>query len=315
MFAVISSAGQLVGPIAGALLVGLLSWRWIFFVNIPIGLMVLVLTLRLIPKSVRRPAGSIDVGGVLTMALALLSAVLGITVLGTSRTTNALWQFAGFELLAGVALVAFWRHSIRAPDPFIPIRFLRARGFAVMNGINFLHGMLTFGIASLIPLYAENRYGLPTLQAGTLLTSRAVGMVGVGTIAALAVRRTGYRRPMALGFAVLAIAILLMSIAPMWGTSPFMWLTICLGIAGVGIGAVNPAASNACLHLEPDHVSTIIGLRYTFINLGVIVSVSVTTAILNRSRDPGITQAHLLWVAAGIIFAVLIPLILRVPEQ
>jgi Na+/melibiose symporter-like transporter len=83
----------------------------------------------------------------------------------------------------------------------------------------------------------------------------------------------------------------------------------------MGLGAINPAASNACLKLAPDQVSAITGLRFMFVNLGVVFAVSITTAILNRSAHPGITQAHVFWVVAGIIFLVVCPLVLRVPEH
>lgn len=74
-----------------------------------------------------------------------------------------------------------------------------------MNAINLLHGTVTVGIASLVPLYAEQRYHLSALSAGTLLTPRAIGMIITGTIAALALRKTGYRLPLALGYSIIAL--------------------------------------------------------------------------------------------------------------
>jgi MFS family permease len=175
--------------------------------------------------------------------------------------------------------------------------------------------VVTFGIASLVPLYAEQRYHLVALSAGTLLTARAVGMIVVGTAAAFALRRTGYKLPMMVGFAVVALGTLLMSVSPRWGVSPYVWLSVSVGIAGLGLGAVNPAASNACLQLAPEQAAAITGLRVMFINLGVILSVSVTTAILNRTANPGIAQAHVFWAAAAVVFLVMLPLVTRVPEH
>jgi MFS family permease len=92
-------------------------------------------------------------------------------------------------------------------------------------------------------------------------------------------------------------------------------MSICVSIVGLGIGWTNPAASNASLHLAPDHVSAITGLRGMFIQLGVIFTVAVNTAILNRSSDPGLTQAHLYWFAPVIVFVFMMPLVARVPEH
>src|SRR6202034_103923 len=116
--------------------------------------------------------------------------------------------------------VLFVRHTRTVVAPFIPGRLLVGKGFAVMNWVNLLHGVVTFGVASLVPLYAEQRYHLPALSSGTLLTSRAVGAISIGLIAALMLRRTGYRLPLIVGFTVVAIGTLLMSIAPRWGVSP-----------------------------------------------------------------------------------------------
>ena len=184
-----------------------------------------------------------------------------------------------------------------------------------MNGLSLLQGLVTFGVAALVPLYAEERYDFSPLSAGTLLTSRAIGAVAIGVVAALALRRTGYRLPIMVGFTVVGVGTLLMSVAPRWGLSPFLWLSLSTAVIGLGLGTINPAASNACLKLAPDQVSAITGLRFMFVNLGVIFAVSITTAILNRSADPGMTQAHVFWVVAGIIVLFVYPLVHRVPDH
>lgn len=315
LFGAVSSGGQVVGPIFGGLLVDYITWRWIFFVNVPVGVALILMTLRYLPQSERSEGERTDLVGLLLMSGAVLAAIYGITSFGDGRTRIYDPIFL-VPVLAAVALLGlFVRHTRRAVAPFIPVRLLVGRGFAVMNCVNFLHGMVTFGIVSLVPLYAEQRYHLAALSAGTLLTARAVGMILVGTVAALALRRTGYRVPMMLGFTFVAIGTLLLSVSPRWGLSPYLWLSFSVGIAGLGLGAVNPAASNACLHLAPDQAAAITGLRVMFINIGVIFSVSVTTAILNRSADPGIAQAHVFWAAAAIVFVIMLPLVRRVPEH
>ncbi|MCL2396393.1 MAG: MFS transporter, partial [Acidimicrobiaceae bacterium] len=315
MFGAVSSGGQVVGPIFGGLLVEGLSWRWIFFVNVPVGIALVFMALRYLPESERTEGERTDLSGLLLMSSAVLAAIYGITSLGEGRTRIYDPIFLVPVLAAVVLLTLFARHTRRAASPFIPVRLLVGKGFALMNWVNFLHGMVTFGIVSLVPLYAEQRYHIAALGSGTLLTARAVGMILVGTVAALALRRTGYRMPMMVGFTLIAIGNLLMSVSPRWGVSPYLWLSCSVGITGLGLGAVNPAASNACLHLAPDQAAAVTGLRVMFINIGVIFSVSVTTAILNRSAAPAMTQAHVFWVAAAIVVLIMLPLVSRVPEH
>ena len=215
---------------------------------------------------------------------------------------------------AAIALVSlFVRHTRRSTAPFVPLWLLTGKGFAAMNGLNLLQGFVTFGVASLVPLYAEQRYHLTALSAGGLLTARALGAIVIGVFAVFALRRTGYRLPIFVGFSVIAMGTLLMSVAPRWGVSPFVWLSVCVGIIGLGLGTVNPAASNACMRLAPDQAAAITGLRSMFLNLGVIFCVSITTAILNRSGDPGITQAHVFWAVTALIVLIMPVLVARGP--
>ncbi len=315
LFGTINAVGQVVGPILGGVLVGYLSWRWIFFVNVPIGIALVWMTIRFIPESQKAAGERLDFGGLILLAAACFSAILGITIFGDGRAAIDAEVFVVLEAAAITLIALFIQHTRRAASPFIPVWLLAGKGFAAMNCLNLLQGFVTFGVASLVPLYAEQRYHLTPLSAGGLLTARAIGAIVIGVFAAFALRRTGYRLPMLVGFSVIAVGTLLMSVAPRWGMSPFVWLSICVGIIGLGLGTVNPAAANACMRLAPDHAAAITGLRSMFLNLGVIFCVSITTAILNRSGDPGITQAHVFWVITALIFLVMPPLVMRVPEH
>jgi EmrB/QacA subfamily drug resistance transporter len=315
MFGTIASGGQVLGPVIGGILVGYLSWRWIFFVNVPIGIVLLGALVKFVPDSPRSARTRTDVRGLVLMGLFILAANFGITSIGNRNTTVYDPVFLVPEVIALVALFLFIRHTRRSAEPFIPMRLLRAKGFAVMNSLNLLWGIVGFGVASLAPLYAEDRYHLTALSAGTLLAARGVGAIVIGAAAAMALRRTGYRLPLAVGFVVVAIGTVAMAISPRLGLSPYVWLTIGAGLTGLGNGLANPASRNACLQVAPNEVAAITGLRQMFVFMGIIFSVSTVTAILNRSSDPGIAQAHIFWVVAVVLLGVMVPLAFRVPEH
>jgi EmrB/QacA subfamily drug resistance transporter len=316
LFGTVASGGQVVGPVIGGLLVGYLSWRWIFFVNVPIGIVLLWLVTQVVPESRLDDMRSrIDVRGLMLLASSVFALTFGITNIG-NRTTTFVDPIFLVPVLAGLALLAgFIFHTRYSAEPFIPARLFKARGFAVMNVQNLGWGAVGFGFATLVPLYAEQRYGLGPLNAGTLLAARGVGALAVGAMAAMALRRTGYRLPLAFGFILVAGGTAMMAIAPRWGITPYVWLAIGAGFTGIGNGAANPASRNACLQVAPDEVAAISGLRQMFIYIGIIFSVSTVTAILSRSAHPGITQAHIMWVVVAIILGVMLPLVLRVPEH
>ena len=283
--------------------------------NVPVGIVLLGLIVKFIPESAKTERKKPDIRGLILLATFVLTANFGITNLGGSRTALDAPLFVVPEAVGLVLLVLFVQHTRLALEPFIPVRFFRARGFAVMNSLNLFWGVCGFGVASLVPLYAEQRYHLSALSAGTLLTARGVGAIAVGALAAFALRRTGYRLPLIVGFVLVASGTLLLSVAPRFGLSPYAWMSIAAGITGLGNGTANPASRNACLQIAPDEVAAITGLRQMFIYVGITFSVSIVTAILNRSPHPGITQAHILWVIAGFILVVMTPLVFRVPEH
>jgi EmrB/QacA subfamily drug resistance transporter len=313
LFASVFPIGGIVGPILGGVFVTYWSWRWIFLVNVPIGILLLVLGALFIPRSEHLQDSRLDVVGVVLLGTTLLPAMLGIAYLGSGSGSPANVRFVLPEVFAAVSLVLFSRHSARAAEPFIPSRLMVGHGFGVMNLLNFLYGSAALGFGALVPLYAEQRYGIRSLEAGTLLTARAIGMIATATLAVALLRRTGYRWPMAIGFSLVIVGLLALAVHPL-AFSPYSWLAIAAGITGVGMGMSTPASNNATMSLAPDETAAVAGLRGMFRQTGGITAISLTTAVLARSSDPGITQAHI-FVVFAVILVFSLPLLLRVPDQ
>ena len=313
MFSSIFPIGGIIGPVLGGVFVTYWSWRGIFLVNIPIGIVLICLGAVIIPDIPRRPDQHLDLRGVSLLGATLLSAMLGIGYLGGARSSPLSPYFIVPECVAIAAGVAFFRHSGRAASPFISLRFLTGRGFGVMNLLNFLYGCAVLGFAPLVPLYAQERYGLPALEAGTLLTARAVGMIATAGLAVIMLRRTGYRWPMGVGFTLSAAGMALTAIGPP-GLSVYAWLAVATGICGIGMGISTPAANNATLQLAPEHAAAVAGLRGMFRQAGAITAVAVGTSVVARSSQPGLAQAHVFLVFAGVLVASLV-LLMLVPDH
>ena len=223
LFSSIFPIGGIIGPVLGGVFVTYWTWRGIFLVNVPAGLLLLVLGALFIPASVRRADQTLDIRGVLLLGATLLSAMLGIAYLGSAqsgrgsrspappRPRPSSWS-PSWSPSAPWSPSSGTRPGRRAP--FIPLRFLAGKGFGVMNLLNFLFGSSALGFAALVPLYAHDRYGLRSLEAGTLLTARAVGMIAIAGLAVFMLRRTGYRWPMVAGFGLTAAGLIAMAVAP-----------------------------------------------------------------------------------------------------
>lgn len=318
LFGSIFPIGSIIGPILGGLFVAYWSWRGIFIVNVPIGVLLIALCLKFVPADKKHedrttPKGRLDFVGMLLLGTGLLAAMLGLSSLGGAGSALVSLPFLIFAVIAILAVWAFLRHTGRVPDPFIPPRLLHGRGFGAVNVINFLYGGAAAGIGALVPLYATERYGISALDSGILLTARGVAVVVLSALAVLALRRTGYRQPMFVGFLLTAVGIFAMSVAPPV-LSPYAWLAAAAAVTGLGIGWSGPATRNASLQLDPQRSSAIAGLRSTARQAGSITAISVTTAILAGASNPGLAQAHIFATYAVLLVAV-IPIVARVPEH
>jgi EmrB/QacA subfamily drug resistance transporter len=312
MFTSIFPIGGIIGPILGGVFVQFWSWRGIFLVNVPIGIVLLILALILIPKNEPTRGSRIDGVGVGLLATTLLGAMLGISLLGDGAPVLSA-AFLVPEGVAIVGLIAFLAHTHRADDPFIPARLLHGRGFGVMNLINFLYGAAALGFGALVPLYAQERFGISALGASTLLTARGIGTVSVAALAVFALRRTGYRLPMIVGFLVIATGLALMAFVPA-GATPYIWLSIAGAVTGIGMGLSVPASNNATMQLAREHLAGVAGLRGMFRQAGAIMGVSITTAILARSAAPGETLGTV-FAVFGAILVLVVPLVFLVPDH
>ncbi|MGH7158579.1 MAG: MFS transporter [Acetobacteraceae bacterium] len=316
LFGSIFPVGSMIGPIFGGLFVSYWTWRGAFFVNVPIGVAVIVLALRYIPRDPPRAEQTgfrMDGFGIATLGTGLFAGMLAVSDLGEKNVHVSSPLFAVPLVIALVSAWFFFRHINRSARPFIAPRLIHGPGFGPVNLVNMIFGGITIGAVALVPLYATNRYGIGALDSGTLLVAQGAAAIILSVAAALALRRTGHRLPIYAGGVVTAAGLLLLALNPN-GMSPYIWLAGSAFLVGAGGGMLNPASRNAGLQLAPEHSSTLAALRSLSLQIGAIATVSVTTAILAGSHDPGSVQAWVYVVAAALLVLAL-PLITRVPEH
>ena len=306
--------GAMIGPVLGGTIVTYFSWRVIFFINLPIGLVLVVMLWKLLPADPpqREHMRGIDLIGSGLFALTILSLMLGVNELGQMGWKSfTAWSLLVISLLFGVA---FWYRQDHSPNSILPVALLKHRPFAVVNGLNLLYGAAALGIFSLVPLYAQTKYGMPPLEAGALLTIRAAAMAFMSTVTALLIlQRFGYRRPMFAGFVLVAIGLLLLSLSPA-GVSGFAWLTLACVICGIGIGLAGPPSNNAALQLMPTEIAAISSLRATFRQTGGILSISIAAAVIASSAKPPTVLSYA-FASLAILTLLGAPAIIGVPEN
>ena len=302
--------GALLGPTLGGFIVTYFSWREIFFINVPVGAVLLVLLGALLPAGRRGGGVRIDVIGAVLLGAALLSLMFGLNQFGGSGLRSPLpWALVAGS---GALTAAFVAHERRAAQAILPLALLRRRAFAIVNGINVLYGAAAFGIFSLVPLFAQVAYGLSPLAAGSLLSVRAVGMAALSVVSSMLLRHVRYRAPMVLGFLVLATGLALISLPP--ATGPFTWLGLSALVCGVGVGIAGPPSNNAAIQLMPDQVAAISGLRAMFRQTGGIIAITVTAVTIGTG--PGEAQAlGRVFLVFAVLTVLVVPAILGVPDR
>jgi MFS family permease len=318
LFGSIFPVGAMIGPIFGGLFVTYWSWRGVFFVNVPIGLAIILMALRHIPPDPPRThdtATRMDAAGMLLLGGGLLAGMLAASYLGEHHATAAPLLFMALLAVAVTCIVLFFRHIRRCTEPFLAPRLVHGRDFGAVNLFNMLVGGITLGSVALVPLYAANRYGLDALSAGTLLIAEGAAAIAMTVASAFALRRTGHRPPLYVGGTVIACGMLMLASRPWNGIPPYAWLAGATLLIGAGYGTTNPASRNAGLQLAPQRSSTIAALRTMCLQVGSIITVSVATAIIASAGAPGSVQSRCYAAAALMVLAAMALIVRRVPEH
>ncbi|WP_279582388.1 DHA2 family efflux MFS transporter permease subunit [Fodinicola feengrottensis] len=166
--------GPILGPVVGGLIVGHLDWRWIFYVNLPVCVLAILLAWRGLPVDSPKKAHRLDFAGLALLSPALAALIYSLSQVGDQGGFGH-WEVI-VPLVAGVALLAgFGYRALRTTEPLIDLRLLGNRRFAASSGLLFLSGLAMFGPMLLLPLYYQQLRGLGVIAAGLMLAPHRKG--------------------------------------------------------------------------------------------------------------------------------------------
>ncbi|WP_433014311.1 MFS transporter [Kribbella sp. CA-294648] len=276
IFSGLTGLAVLGGPMIGGAVTEGLAWQWIFWINVPVGLIAIPLVLSKIPES-HGPVRRLDLGGATLITLAVLGLVWGVV-----RGAIAGWsspEVVGSFALGALLLLAFLAWEKRAPQPMVPLTYFRNRAFSAGNAAGFFLTASLFGAVFFLAQFMQVAFGSGPLEAGLQLLPWTATLFLVAPIAGRLVDRIGERPLVFTGLALQAVGMVWISQVSK-GTLQYSDLVLPLIVAGCGVSMAMPATQSASVGALPrEAVGIASGIYGMMRQLGGVAGVAVLAAV------------------------------------
>jgi MFS transporter, DHA2 family, multidrug resistance protein len=284
--------GVIVAPILGPTLGGWLtddySWRWVFYINIPVGIAAILMCLRFLedpPYLKNAQAGKFD-----SLGVGFLALWIGCLQVMLDKGQDDDWFSSNFirwlAVLAVIGFIVFLVRELTTPNPIVNLSVLKDRNLAIGVVLNFSVGAILFGTTAVMPMFLQLLLGYPSLQAGLVMSPRGIGAIVGSIVAGRILSKVDGRLWMAQGVVVLGLGMFLLgginlNISP----GNILWPIIITGFGTTSIFV--PMSTFSVATMKPENMGDAAGLTSLVRNLGGSVGISLVTALVTRGA-----QAH-----------------------
>jgi len=302
------------GPLAGGTLTDSVSWRWIFLINLPLGILALAVVVKTMRLPFKPREHTIDYLGAALLSVGVTGALLACAWGGTTYAWDSA-EVIGAAVIAVVALAGFYVAERRAAEPLLPLQLFRMRTFSVSTAASLLIGAVLFGVTIYVPVYAQGVLHSSATSSGVILIPLSLGWVVASIISGQLVSRTGrYRAYPIIGSLLVLVGALLLT--QLGAHSSRTAVSGYLTVIGLGMGTMFQtfviATQNRVDFSE-------LGVATAAIQFGRSMGGSISVAILGAllvSKEPPLSAGtHAVFVAIVPVAALIVGLALVLPEH
>ncbi|WP_141603694.1 MDR family MFS transporter [Terrilactibacillus laevilacticus] len=280
LFGAVFGLASVLGPLLGAYITDYLSWHWVFYVNVPIGIVAFVLITTFYKESTKHHKQVIDWTGAITLVISVVSLMFALELGGHEYAWKS-WQILSLFASFAVFFVVFFFAELKAKEPIIPFWLFKRRLFAASQILAFLYGCSFIILTVYIPIFVQAVYGGSATNAGFILTPMMLGSVFGSSIGGIFQSKTSFRNLMFISFIAFFTGMLLL--ANMTPSTAHALLILYMAIAGFGVGFSFSLLPMASIHrLEPQYRGTANSTNTFLRSLGMTIGISVFGSIQNN---------------------------------
>jgi EmrB/QacA subfamily drug resistance transporter len=273
-------ASSVLGPLLGAYITDYISWHWVFYVNVPIGIVSLFLIGRFYKESLQHSKQKIDWIGAITLVISVISLMFALELGGKQydwKSAQILSLFASFFIF----FIAFFIAELKAKEPILPLWLFKRRLFATSQLLAFLYGATFIILTVFIPIFVQAVYGGTAKNAGLILTPMMLGSVAGSSVGGIFLSKTSFRNLMFIS--IVSYTVGMICLGTMTPDTARYLLTIYMILVGFGVGFSFSLLPTASIHnLEPQFRGSANSTNAFLRSFGMTIGVTIFGTIQNN---------------------------------